>query len=75
MTQKPIVIDHGRKNQIATRWNNRAGIGERPRLVAVEWRDKERKGRAVNTLEDHMMEIDEGKPKLKRGGIVQGSLL
>jgi hypothetical protein len=65
MTDKPIVIDAGRKDQVATRWNNRAGVGERPRLVAVEWRQKEKRQKAEKVEE----------PSRVSRGVVQGSLL
>lgn len=64
MTERPIVIDRSRTGEVATRWTNTAGIGERPRLVAVEWKPKERKTKAKVDAE----------PRVSRG-IVQGSLL
>lgn len=68
MTDKPIIINCGGNGRVATRWKNTAGVGERPRLVAVEWREK--------TKEDRRRRSKEAKvqPPVKRG-LVQGSLL
>lgn len=75
MNEKPILIDSGGNGRIAVRWKNKAGIGERPRLVAVEWRPKTKEDRRPRrSREDYMMEIDAGKKRIKRG-LVQGSLL
>lgn len=67
MNEKPILIDSGGNGRIAVRWKNRAGIGERPRLVAVEWRPK--------TKEDRRPRREEPKPKKVTRGVLQGSLL
>ena len=67
MNEKPILIDSGGSGRVAVRWKNTAGIGERPRLVAVEWRAKKK--------EDRRPRREEPKAKKIARGVLQGPLL